>query len=167
MFNSDIYSITTEGASKVRIRNSAKALIVKEEKLLTLKMYENGDTYYILPGGGQEHGENLMQALERECIEEIGAKIEIGELIFVREYIGINHGLSKHSKAHQTEFMFLCHVDEKLFENGTNPDNGQIGVEWLPINELLAYKLFPQDLRAHLISYFDGKKVSTYLGDIN
>ncbi|MEC1177482.1 NUDIX domain-containing protein [Metasolibacillus meyeri] len=49
------------------IRNSAKAIIVKDEKLLAIKIQENGGTYYILPGGGQEHGENLHQALQREC----------------------------------------------------------------------------------------------------
>lgn len=64
------------------IRNSAKAIVVKEGKLLTIKMHENGGTYYILPGGGQEHGENLHQALERECKEELGAEVEIRELLF-------------------------------------------------------------------------------------
>ena len=44
---------------KLSIRNSAKAVIVKDEKLLTVKIQENGGIYYILPGGGQEHGENL------------------------------------------------------------------------------------------------------------
>lgn len=150
------------------IRNSAKAIIIKEGKLLTLKMHENGGTYYILPGGGQEHGENLHQALERECKEELGAKVDIGELLFVREYIGENHELAAyHSHAHQTEFMFLCTVHQNLFDAGTHPDKGQVGVEWLPIKDLLEYKLFPQALRTHLISYFDKGKVVTYVGDIN
>ena len=105
--------------SEMGIRNSAKAVIVKEGKLLTIKIQENGETYYILPGGGQEHGENLHQALERECKEELGALIEIGELIFVREYIGKNHELSSyHSHVHQTEFMFLCNVYQDKFDNG-------------------------------------------------
>ena len=86
------------------IRNSAKAVIVKDEKLLAIKIQENSGTYYILPGGGQEHGENLHQALIRECKEELGADIEIGDLIFVREYIGKNHELAAyHAHAHQKE----------------------------------------------------------------
>ena len=153
---------------EVGIRNSAKAVIVKEGKLLTIKIHENGETYYILPGGGQKHGENLHQALERECKEELGAKVEIGELIFVREYIGINHELSTyHSHVHQTEFMFFCNVHQDIFNNGSSPDKGQIGTEWLPINELLEYKLFPQALRSHIISYFDSGIAATYVGDIN
>ena len=149
-------------------RNSAKAVIVKDEKLLAIKIQEHDDTYYILPGGGQEHGENLHQALERECQEELGAEVEIGDLIFVREYIGKNHELAaRHAHVHQTEFMFLCHVHQDTFDNGSNKDKGQTGTEWLPIKELLAYKLFPQELRTHLISYFDSGKATTYVGDIN
>ena len=152
----------------MKIRNSAKAVIVKDEKLLAIKMQENGGTYYILPGGGQEHGENLHQALVRECKEELGAEVEIGDLIFVREYIGKNHELAAyHAHAHQTEFMFLCHVHQDTFDNGSNPDKGQTGTEWLPIKELLDYKLFPQALRTHLMSYFDSGKSTTYVGDIN
>lgn len=150
------------------IRNSAKAVIVKDEKLLAIKIQENGGTYYILPGGGQEHGENLHQALKRECKEELGADVEIGDLIFVREYIGKNHELATyHAHAHQTEFMFLCDVHQDTFNNGSNPDKNQTGTEWLPIKDLLQYKLFPQALRTHLISYFNKVKTPTYVGDIN
>ncbi|QFG00008.1 NUDIX domain-containing protein [Psychrobacillus glaciei] len=151
---------------KMGIRNSAKAVIVKDGKLLTIKLHENGGTYYILPGGGQKHGENLHQALE--CREELGAEVEIGELIFVREYIGENHELAAyHSHAHQTEFMFLCNVNQDTFNDGDSPDKGQIGTEWLPITELLDYKLYPQALRTHLISFFVSGKATSFVGDIN
>ncbi len=151
----------------MRIRNSAKAVIMKDGMLLALKMHEKNGIYYILPGGGQEHGENLYQALERECQEELGADVEIGELLFVREYIGKNHELAAyHSQAHQTEFMFLCSVKQDTF-NGDSPDKGQIGTEWLPINDLLKYNLFPRALRPHLISYFENGTAPTYVGDIN
>ncbi|MCG3086661.1 NUDIX domain-containing protein [Sporosarcina cyprini] len=152
----------------MRIRNSAKALIMKDGNLLALKMQENGETYYILPGGGQEHGETLHQALERECQEEIGAEVEIGELLFVREYIGKNHELAAyHSHAHQIEFMFRCKVIQETFTEGTHLDKGQIGTAWLPIQELMEYNLFPRALRTHIISYSENGKSPIYLGDIN
>lgn len=65
------------------------------------------------------------------------------------------------------EFIFLCKVNQHIFTNGNNPDKGQVGTEWLPITELLDYKLFPQALRTHLISHFESGKVTTYVGDIN
>ncbi|MEK4523445.1 hypothetical protein MKX96_17580 [Psychrobacillus sp. FSL W7-1493] len=50
-------------------RNSAKALIIDNKRLLTIKLYENNETYFILPGGGQEPGENLHETL-KENVEK-------------------------------------------------------------------------------------------------
>jgi 8-oxo-dGTP diphosphatase len=152
------------------IRNSAKAFIVQDDKLLAIKKRDKDGYYYILPGGGQEHGENLHQTLERECIEEINADVEIGNLIFIREYIGKNHEHFKFdSEVHQTEYMFLCKIKEGSEDigNGIVPDDGQIGVEWLPLSELFNYRLYPQTMRAYIIDYIAGKDSPVYLGDIN
>ena len=150
------------------IRNSAKAIIIKDEKILAISMQGDGGVFYILPGGGQENGENLHQTLARECLEEIGEKVEVGPLIFIREYIGKNHEFAvRHAGVHAIDFMFLCKVNQTEFENGSNPDKEQIGVEWLPIKELLQYNLYPLALRTHIIAYFEGEKTTTYLGDIN
>ena len=150
------------------IRNSAKAVIVKQGKLLALKMQENGGTYYILPGGGQNKGETLHEALQRECMEELGVAVDIEDLLFVREYIGKNHELSeKHFDAHQTEFMFACSVTDHDFTNGFNPDKGQVGTVWIPVHQLMDYNLFPRELRTHLISYSNDEKSLVYVGDIN
>lgn len=53
------------------IRNSAKAIIIQDDELLALKMEDKDGYYFILPGGGQEHGENLHETLKRECKEEM------------------------------------------------------------------------------------------------
>lgn len=152
------------------IRNSAKAIIVQDDKLLAIKMKDEEGDFYILPGGGQEQGENLHEALTRECIEELGEEVEIGELIFVREYIGKNHEHSAFdSDLHQTEYLFLCCLKEEKekIEGGLTPDDGQIGVEWLPLSKLQQYRLYPQKGRRYLAGYFKGEKHPVYLGDMN
>ena len=152
------------------IRNSAKAIIVKDNKLLAIKKEDKDGYYYILPGGGQEHGENLHETLKRECIEEINAEVEIGDLLFIREYIGKNHEhFEFDSNVHQTEYMFLCKLSEesKDIGNGIVPDEGQIGVEWLALKELLDFRLYPQTMRESIIDYMAGKNLPVYLGDIN
>lgn len=152
------------------IRNSAKAVIIQEGKLLVIKKQDKEGYYYILPGGGQEHGESLHQTLKRECIEEINVDVEIGNLIFIREYIGKNHEhFAFDSEVHQMEYMFLCKVKQgsKKIGNGIVPDEGQIGVEWLPLFELLSYRLYPQTMRQYIIDYNAGKDSAVYLGDIN
>ena len=67
------------------IRNSAKALIIRDGKMLVSKIYEDGETYYVMPGGGQEVDELLSDTLKRECAEEMGILIEPKSLVFVVE----------------------------------------------------------------------------------
>ena len=53
----------------MRFRNSAKAVILKDNKLLAIEKVDRDGQWYLLPGGGQEFGETLIDALKRECLE--------------------------------------------------------------------------------------------------
>ena len=55
-----------------RIRNSAKALIIKDGKMAAIKIRDAGEEWYIMPGGGQEAEETLNEAVCREVSEELG-----------------------------------------------------------------------------------------------
>lgn len=68
-----------------KIRNSAKALIIKEGKMLVSKINDNGDVFYIMPGGGQEPEETLEEAVKREVEEEFGIIVKPQSLEFVIE----------------------------------------------------------------------------------
>src|SRR5512133_3387283 len=93
------------------IRNSAKAIIIKQNRLLVLQLEDSVGNWYMLPGGGQEPHETLAEALIRECKEEIGATIEVGPLMFIREYFSCNHEFAhKDPDSHQIEFMFFAHL---------------------------------------------------------
>jgi 8-oxo-dGTP pyrophosphatase MutT (NUDIX family) len=54
-------------------RVSAKAIIIRENKILLVK--ETGN-WWSLPGGGIDHGETVVTALSRELSEELGASPE-------------------------------------------------------------------------------------------
>lgn len=73
------------------IRNSAKAIIIEEDRVLAIEHLDSDGEWYVLPGGGQGAVETLEAALLRECFEGFGAKIRIGQLRYIREYIGKNH----------------------------------------------------------------------------
>ena len=152
----------------MNIRNSIKGIILRDKKVLfTRNVNERGEEYYILPGGGQNHGETMIEALKRECLEEISCRIEVENLIFVRDYIGKNHEFSPgEAGVHQIEYMFLCKLSQgEIPQHGSHPDDpGQIGVEWLPVDELENYPIFPKILKRCLLS---GDEYGIYLGDIN
>ena len=151
------------------IRNSAKAIIIRNGALLCTKNVGwRGDDFYLLPGGGQEHGETLTQALERECREEIGARVRVGQLRYVRDYIGKNHAFSeRHSGVHAVEFMFECELLEEPDEsNVTNPDSGQVGLVWINLIELHTHQIFPSDL-TRLLASTEPQTGAVYLGDTN
>ncbi|PYI55107.1 NUDIX domain-containing protein [Paenibacillus flagellatus] len=149
------------------IRNSAKAIIRRDGKLLLTKNKDAEGYFFLFPGGGQEPGEQLSDAVVRECIEETGRTVSVGELVHVREYIGKNHQFAEwDSDIHQVEFYFLCELtdaEERAFD-GHNPDSAQVGVEWIEIDRLDDIRLYPQTLIGLIRGGSTGR---TYLGDAN
>ena len=80
----------------MNLRNAAKALIQRGDKILVTENIDDKGLWYILPGGGMDPGkETLIDALKRECQEEIGANVAVEDLNFVREYITDNHADSR------------------------------------------------------------------------
>ena len=150
------------------IRNSAKAIIIQNGRLLAIKNRDPEGDWYILPGGGQNHGETLHEALQRECYEEIGATVTIGPLRLIREYIAQNHEFAaEDGSLHQVELMFQCEIDPQYSPaTGHTPDAYQTGVSWLPLDALDRYRLYPSVLKFVLK---DGEATSfpAYLGDVN
>ncbi len=150
------------------IRTAARALIISEGKLLAIKMRDRSGVFYILPGGGQRHGETLHQGLKRECLEEIGTKVEIGELLYVREYIGKNHSFrTAHKAFHQIENVFRCSLpNPEEIGPGSELDKKQIGIEWLSLEELSKKRFLPETI-VPLFSKTNFQPNATYLGDVN
>ncbi len=158
----------------MNIRNAAKALIVQQGKLLAIRcrdtLDEHFDEYFVVPGGGQEHGESLEQCLRRECKEEINVAVEVKDLVFIREYIGKNHEFVTHNHAHQIEFFFLCTIRDGHPAAGETPDTDQIGIAWLPLDELEGINFYPRAMRKILAAASATAAIPeqpVYLGDIN
>ncbi len=151
-----------------RIRNSAKAIIIHDGRILLICNRDRDGDYYILPGGGQNHGESLREALRRELMEEIGASVQIGDLKLVRDYIGTNHEFAAYDgEAHQVELMFECQVDPSYTPaSGKTPDVTQTGVVWVALSELAGHRLYPKVL-SHILKNGISGLGCAYLGDVN
>lgn len=160
--------MTRPAPAHTAFRNSAKAIIVRRGQLLVTRNKDPWGDWFILPGGGQRQGETLHAALQRECLEEIGARVVIGRLALVREYIGKNHEFARWDPhAHQVEFMFECRLAPGAKPRaGSTPDSYQTGVAWLPLRELHRHRLYPSCLR-RLLRHGSPPKKPVYLGDVN
>ena len=149
------------------IRNTARALILQDNNILLLRKdgYEQGERF-ALPGGGQELGETLEQALRRECLEEIGSHIEIHRLVYVADCFK-PRDTPPDSTRHLVEFLFACTVPESYIpKNGHHPDKHQVEVVWAGLDELAGMSLYPRSLSQHLANSSDNSG-PVYLGTIN
>ncbi len=140
------------------IRNSAKALIIRDGKMAAIKIRDGGEEWYIMPGGGQESEETLQEAVCREVAEELGIHVRCKELLFVVEGV---HG----ERFHRVDLVFHCEflseIPHAVFQNDTN----QVGVEWLDISALNLQPLYPSKLRRQIMNFYEGKAYKVYLGN--
>ena len=140
------------------IRNSAKALVIRDGKMLAVKIEDSGESWYIMPGGGQEAGELLPEAACREVAEEAGIRVKAGELAFVVEGA---HG----EPFHRVDLVFLCEYQGDIPDAQLHGDTNQSGLEWLDITTLNTQPLYPSRLRRQIMNLYEGKPYKVYLGN--
>lgn len=147
------------------IRNAARALIVRQEKILLLRKEGGGrGERFALPGGAQDPGETLKEALNRECLEEIGTSVDIGDLIHVADFFKLRD-TQPPTRRHLVEFLFQCTIpDDYSPRNGHRPDKHQVDVVWAELGALAQLApLFPQYLST-CIPYHEDADTDLYLG---
>ena len=92
-----------EEVQSYRIREAARAIVIDANGKIAL-LYVSKKNYYKLPGGGLDEGEEKINALKRECKEEIGCDVEIinevGSIVEYRKMFNIK----------QTSYCYLAKV---------------------------------------------------------
>lgn len=140
------------------IRNSAKALVIRENQLLAVQIEDADGKWYVLPGGGQEPGECLEDTVCREVAEEAGLRVKAEELAFVVEGL---HGES----FHRVDLVFLCRYLGEIPDAVLQADTNQTGFAWLDIAQLNTLPLYPSKLRRQIMNLWEGKPYRVYLGN--
>ena len=113
LFHKDLRTLIRAKKGEVKdimertVRNAAKALIIKDDKMLAIKISDGKEEWYIMPGGGQDVEELLPETVCREVAEEMGLQVEVKDLVFVIEGL---HG----EKFHRVDLVFLCEYIGKL-----------------------------------------------------
>jgi ADP-ribose pyrophosphatase YjhB (NUDIX family) len=132
----------------LNIRTAARGIIIQDGKLLVLIRSGVQGEFYVLPGGGQEHGESIHETLLREVREEVSLAVAIEELLFINEFIAKRDSLFPELEpdVHQIDFTFLCKViSANEAKVGDVPDAHQVGIAWVPLEEITDYRLHPAD----------------------
>ena len=132
----------------------ARAILIKNGALLVNQNHNSktGESYVALPGGHVDAGENCLGALKREIEEELAARCEVGELVFVSENIYAGRRKSE-SHRHELTLFFEAHIEgEQTRDDGTlfSPENDKNFV-WISLSELENAPLLPADAKTFLL----------------
>lgn len=76
------------GGKKIRI--GAYAVVMQDDNILLTTTQAGSQMILNLPGGGVERNEGFSAALKRECLEELGCEVEIGEMLYASETFYVN-----------------------------------------------------------------------------
>ncbi|WP_086980871.1 NUDIX domain-containing protein [Vibrio aphrogenes] len=147
-------------APQHRIR--AAGIIVNQQAVLLLKVQDRSGEYWIPPGGGLEASDrHTKDCVQRECYEEAGIEVQVGDLLCVREF------LETTSHRYHAEFFYSIealkgqpHLDNLA---GLNDQAFIQAVEWVAIERLATLRTFPSDLLA-VVRLAQEKKASVHLG---
>ncbi len=130
----------------------ACGIIRQENKFLIMKV--NKTSYYHIPGGHIEIGENSKQTVIREIKEEIGCDIEEISLFAVQE----NFWTRDNKKCHGIEFYYIIQPKQYLqmidYEK-VEIDKGEeklLEFKWVNSEELKDIDLRPSNIRNMLIN---------------
>ncbi len=112
------------------------AVIVRDDTLLLAEHVKDGNTYYLLPGGGVNRGETLHDALTRELWEETRLTIQPGRLLFVCESIAPDHG------RHIIQLAFAADIPATA-QPGQGDDPRVVAARFFPRGTLSTLPMFP------------------------
>ena len=129
------------------VRNSAKAIVVHEGRILLNRCTSRFGAYYALPGGGQNPGETLTEAVKRELLEETGYRVKPMRLSGIYERISERPGDDNQGLCHKIYFIFLCSLVSGEAQKPTEHDRFQIGLEWVNLKDIPTSNLFPHAIR--------------------
>ncbi len=86
-------------------------LINEQRQVLVSDEYIRGGFYTKFPGGGLEFGEGTRDCLQREFLEELSLKVEVGEHIYTTDYFQ----LSAFNPEHQIiSIYYFAHALEQI-----------------------------------------------------
>jgi 8-oxo-dGTP pyrophosphatase MutT (NUDIX family) len=113
-------------------RRAARVIVFDKDNNIAL-LHATRDNYHKLPGGGVEEGEDIMSALRREVIEEIGCEITNTKELGVVEEFRNQHSF------HQISNCFIAELSGEKGKPKLTQSEIDEGFEpiWLSLDEAI------------------------------
>ena len=132
------------------------ALVLLENNHVLVMKYQYGEQFiYNLPGGNPDPGELLSETISRECMEELGIDVEVGQMLLMGQVSGTEN------RDDVLHILFEGELIGGIPELQVGETNAQ-EVLWLPINQLSQVTMYPnigKELTDLLITQQKGKYV--------
>ncbi|WMJ84312.1 NUDIX domain-containing protein [Oscillospiraceae bacterium LTW-04] len=148
------------------IRNTAKAIILHNNKILLNRCINyGGKVYFDLPGGGQNQFETIEEAVVREVLEETGYLVKIGRFAALTEEICDSEELRMRylDYTHRILHIFLAALADEQKREVKEMDWQQQNSLWVPLEEVDGLNFRPVNLTGKITSLISGKHTQ-YLG---
>lgn len=142
-----------------RIRVSA--ILRWKGRVLLCRHEKPGKEYWLLPGGGVNPGESLVDALRRELAEEIG----IDDQLPLEGPVAIVDSISpawSFAPKHVVHIIFACDLGERSLEGVTSLDDAVRGHGLFGLGDLDEVVLHPPIQR--FLSRWESGDPAVYLG---
>ena len=128
------------------MQKRVRAIISEEDRFLFIHRIKGEKEYWVIPGGGvEEEDEDLAAALRRECLEELGVEVEVGEF-FTKTYFEMDG-------EEQEQHIFRCRILDGEVGTGEGPEyqagsgyEGSFEPMWLHRTELEGKIIFPEEI---------------------
>lgn len=97
IYDEDIFQNPIKAVGEYTVRPTVKAIVVDSQNNIAILKARG---HYLLPGGGIENGENKIDAIKREIMEELGCTIEN-----IKEFTASNQYRNKSMKHYEVFFF--------------------------------------------------------------
>ncbi len=141
-------------------------MVIRQQSLLLVKKQDTlQGLRYCLPGGAQKPGETIIEALQRECLEEINTTVQVEKCLHLADFFKSRAFDDQRPPRHQLEIIFLASVSNDYVPcMGTAPDKHQLSVEWVDFQALQGYTFSPTYLSGILPPQSQTSETDIYLG---
>lgn len=136
-------------------KNRASAIIPYGDGLIVIKRikgnFENREEYYTIPGGGQEEGESIEEAILREIQEELGIEVELTDKYYELE------------SQDRKQYFFIAKYKSGKIGSGNGEEMTNINFEkygaYIPKiikkEEIKNIRLLPEEIKDIILSDFE------------